>query len=211
MFEQLSVTPVTDNGKLLCKVSKFAIIRDMKQQDPICSYCHKPIEDRLLIGGRRFANVACKAANHKRFALRLGLPDRGESAVLTGHCAVCGRELYTTSGAATDLMYCPKYNGKPYCSDTCRAGLRVIRRRKVAPERACGVCGSSFQAKRADAKFCSLKCRQRAHRSGQEYQPADLSERQKRTIAAEQERREQEHREMLQKMAELSKAIGRNR
>lgn len=42
---------------------------------------------------------------------------------------------------------------------------QIIPGLKPVTERQCAICGESFLAKRRDAKYCSPKCRQRAHRA----------------------------------------------
>lgn len=66
------------------------------------------------------------------------------------------------------------FHGTQLCSDECatemlRAGSRERARArpsraKVLDDRACEHCGDQFTPARADAKFCSVKCRVAAHR-----------------------------------------------
>jgi hypothetical protein len=44
--------------------------------------------------------------------------------------------------------------------------MRDLRRDHRIKRRACAVCGVSFQSVRRDALYCSLSCRQKAHRTG---------------------------------------------
>jgi len=44
--------------------------------------------------------------------------------------------------------------------------MRDLRRDHRIKRRACVVCGISFQSVRRDALYCSLSCRQKAHRTG---------------------------------------------
>jgi hypothetical protein len=44
--------------------------------------------------------------------------------------------------------------------------MRDLRRDHRIKRRACAVCGLSFQSVRRDALYCSLSCRQKAHRTG---------------------------------------------
>jgi hypothetical protein len=58
--------------------------------------------------------------------------------------------------------------------------MRDLRRDHRMKLRACAVCGVSFQSVRRDALYCSLSCRQEAHRSGKAQilpEPARVGER----------------------------------
>lgn len=66
-----------------------------------------------------------------------------------------------------------------YCSPACGIAARNAKRPKVArPNHSvvCQCCAEVFDAKRADAKYCSLKCRVAAHRaeSAQKTEAAEL-------------------------------------
>lgn len=51
-----------------------------------------------------------------------------------------------------------------FCGEKCRRTFFGRKRRTVA-ERACEVCRQTFTPKRADARYCSAPCRQRAYRT----------------------------------------------
>jgi hypothetical protein len=54
--------------------------------------------------------------------------------------------------------------------DRCYA--RDFRAKRRHKERTCGTCGLRFETTRTDAKFCSVACRQRAHRKARAEQIA---------------------------------------
>jgi hypothetical protein len=51
-----------------------------------------------------------------------------------------------------------------FCSEVCYQKHRNLMRRHEPHELECQVCGESFTAKRSDARYCSARCRMRAHR-----------------------------------------------
>jgi hypothetical protein len=69
-------------------------------------------------------------------------------------CRVCRSVFYSVTAAR-------------YCSDTChtRRPIRRKSRAKVRPPRPCDRCAVVFQSSRADARFCSVRCRVAAHRA----------------------------------------------
>jgi predicted nucleic acid-binding Zn ribbon protein len=70
------------------------------------------------------------------------------------HCLQCGMALLG--------------NRSKFCSDECRwAYHNRLRHDRSEPDRqkVCEVCGTSFEAKRSDAKTCSPRCRQRLRRA----------------------------------------------
>lgn len=68
-------------------------------------------------------------------------------------CPACGRRLGRTN-------YWPATS----CSPECRRELRNARRRVNRSETTCEVCGDTFTPPRADARYCSGRCRQKAYR-----------------------------------------------
>jgi hypothetical protein len=54
--------------------------------------------------------------------------------------------------------------GEHVCSKRCEQRYRRRLQRESRDETHCTVCGVGFRPKRADAKFCSNACRQRAYR-----------------------------------------------
>ena len=88
--------------------------------------------------------------------------------ILTGRsryrCAGCDWEIaYYASGSTEHMDGRERYN---VCSQACRAAARQERRHVQHEEQPCTVCGESYMPKRADSKFCSNRCRQKAHRRG---------------------------------------------
>ena len=82
----------------------------------------------------------------------------GELGAVRGTCAYCGREFYQE-----------KYKGAAdkYCSERCRNDAYMERRRvrsELARQKVCEVCGTLFDASRADSKYCSPACKQAAYR-----------------------------------------------
>jgi putative metallohydrolase (TIGR04338 family) len=69
-------------------------------------------------------------------------------------CDRCGRKLSAI------------HRGR-FCSDECRTGWHNERRHERLAQawvRVCVVCGTEFESHRNDARYCSGRCRQRAHR-----------------------------------------------
>lgn len=79
----------------------------------------------------------------------------------SGACEGCGRPVHNTEG--------PRRRRHVFCSERCveiyqSAVARQRRSEARGTTRACGECGEYFEPARADAKFCSGACRQKAHR-----------------------------------------------
>jgi hypothetical protein len=83
----------------------------------------------------------------------------------SGPCECCGRTVHNTE---------PRWHRKHnYCSDNCKqrhesdcqsAIARQQRAEARGPTRVCEQCGEHFEPVRADARFCSGVCKQRAYR-----------------------------------------------
>src|ERR1700730_16974928 len=69
-------------------------------------------------------------------------------------CGSCGRRDYRTL-FARDLCPC--------------CYMRESRRRNRHKKIVCTICAAAFTSTRADAKFCSPACRQKAHRAKQSH------------------------------------------
>jgi predicted nucleic acid-binding Zn ribbon protein len=89
---------------------------------------------------------------------------------LLGSCAICAVPVYanacTHNEGRYDIVDC--FESLPYCSEQCRRAL-ISQRAKAERaakrgERPCEACGRLFIPTRADAKTCSNRCRQAAHR-----------------------------------------------
>jgi hypothetical protein len=83
----------------------------------------------------------------------------------SGPCECCGRTVHNTEP--------PSRRKHIYCSDNCKrrhgsdcqsAIARQQRAEARGPTRVCGQCGEHFEPARADARFCSSVCKQRAYR-----------------------------------------------
>jgi len=83
--------------------------------------------------------------------------DRGDAAGLLRPCASCGRLV----GGRPK-----RCRGHAVCCERCRWQLvSALRREHRAARRyVCASCGHEFRPTRADMRFCSGRCRQRAHR-----------------------------------------------
>lgn len=91
--------------------------------------------------------VAWMRRTHVEFA-------RALSACRKAACEHCGRPVQLK-----------KHRRHVFCSGACaRAYYNAQRARVVHAIQACAQCGKGFEPTRADAKFCSSACRQRAHR-----------------------------------------------
>jgi predicted nucleic acid-binding Zn ribbon protein len=85
------------------------------------------------------------------FACQLGRG--GSQTTVTGSkCVICG----------TSVAW---YHPQAVCSPSCYRELRNQRRRVQHTERPCAECGEPFTPARSDARTCSDRCRQRAHRA----------------------------------------------
>jgi hypothetical protein len=62
------------------------------------------------------------------------------------------------------------YEKQRVCGACYQRGRRAAKRHK---QRFCQACGLGFVATRADARYCSARCRQRAHRSAAKKAAAD--------------------------------------
>jgi len=61
-------------------------------------------------------------------------------------------------------VVCEPDRAQNHCSQECR---RKVTRMGLRKKRRCGHCGESFELKRADARYCSPKCRVYANREKQ--------------------------------------------
>jgi hypothetical protein len=88
---------------------------------------------------------------------------------LLGSCAICAVPVYGNACAVPGFIYLENsFVESPYCSEQCRRAL-ISQRAKAARaakrgERPCEACGRLFVPTRSDAKTCSNRCRQAAHR-----------------------------------------------
>ena len=134
--------PITASGD--CKAMN-EIQNDSEKKNP--PYCHKPVgEDRWI----RYTKENSRVENYQRYP---------QSAKRNAKCIVCG-----------DDFKCRKIS--LYCSHRCindaaMIAVKVARiKKRTSATTSCPSCGQVFSvAKRGRIRrFCSNKCRQRAHR-----------------------------------------------
>jgi hypothetical protein len=82
---------------------------------------------------------------------------RGNAAAKT--CAGCGRTLYVYRDTPAVVCCCRRCRQKVY---NARRAAAIARRNRLQQ---CATCGNAYTPKRADSKYCSPACRQRAHRA----------------------------------------------
>jgi len=73
-------------------------------------------------------------------------------------CAYCGRPV------AQKKYHSRYWPGRRFCNTACSTRFYYKRKSEPLGEISCRQCGETFQAKRADAQYCSVKCRVSAHR-----------------------------------------------
>jgi hypothetical protein len=75
-------------------------------------------------------------------------------------CGGCGRPVHN--------LFSTQWRKLTFCCEDCHhiASLKAVRgkRSKARGHRTCECCGKTFVPKRADARFCSGACKQRAYR-----------------------------------------------
>ena len=81
---------------------------------------------------------------------------RGASYLKPETCEGCGRRVMLR---IRDYGHC-----RVYCSRQCASAIGNARRRQPVPSRTCAACDTEYQPKRRDARYCSGRCRQKAHR-----------------------------------------------
>ena len=80
-------------------------------------------------------------------------------------CKGCQGAHVTQGGTVRGFHHAGRWSG--WCYPCAAAALNEARRearRQARAGRACGSCGATFTPARADARYCSAACRQRAHR-----------------------------------------------
>lgn len=101
------------------------------------------------------------------FTLPLGRVRKWKTPYWRSHpCFGCGRKIYQWHDPRDDT-YQTQYL-VPACSPECQRKRRLTlaneRRRKSKSQRRCSQCEREFVPKRKDARYCSTRCRQAAHR-----------------------------------------------
>jgi predicted RNA-binding Zn-ribbon protein involved in translation (DUF1610 family) len=82
-------------------------------------------------------------------------------------CPRCGFTFGRICGACEKQFVCWSYQRRRYCSPDCQnrgATLRAKERRQRAREKVCQQCLKPFTAKRRDARYCTVACKQSAYR-----------------------------------------------
>jgi hypothetical protein len=79
----------------------------------------------------------------------------------SGPCENCGRLVHNTEGW--------KPRRRVYCCERCKLAQQATmargrRTQARGATRVCAECGETFEPPRADAKFCSVRCKQKAYR-----------------------------------------------
>lgn len=95
---------------------------------------------------------------------------REEVSRFSGHtanseCHRCGAPIRVEDRARSHGVPFNKPLSVFFCSDECERHHHNAVRRKATEIKVCNHCGATFTAKRADAVYCSARCRQAARRS----------------------------------------------
>jgi endogenous inhibitor of DNA gyrase (YacG/DUF329 family) len=78
----------------------------------------------------------------------------------SGQCEGCGRLVHNTEGFGRRRVYCSKQ-----CELLRQHAIARQRRAEArGASRACAECSEHFEPSRADAQFCSTRCKQKAYR-----------------------------------------------
>lgn len=123
-----------------------------------CAECGGPVEHADLGRPRRFCSDQCKARLTNRRNNRARLPKRDPSPQ-ERLCAHCGRAFIPTR---RDQVYCPATTGR-WCPQLAyqarkKAGAPLTQ---VEQTKTCDECGNEFTAFKANARWCSSRCRNR--------------------------------------------------
>lgn len=110
-------------------------------------------------GGRRLTFAPWCAACHQT----TGIPER--CYVGPRPCHGCGRDV-----TDVHLPHWVRWRQRPVCSRRCVTRYQLAERKAARPRPAspvCAGCGETFTPPRADGRYCSPACRQRAYRKRQ--------------------------------------------
>ncbi len=135
----------------------------------VCAGCIEPEIARYGAEHRRPPRIPLSLRN-PWWELRPGETDtdwaRRKMAEWDCHrCRGCGVQLRVFNGSVMDWDEREKHL---VCSRSCRDEGRRAARRRPRSSAACEGCGRQFQQARADARYCSSVCRQRAYRQRHE-------------------------------------------
>jgi hypothetical protein len=129
-----------------------------------CEKCaYKPLTFDDVKTGRKVAQMERDLARGIPFDIAWqGLTARKR---VKAPCPTCKRVVVVDKGAREAAGKRRRY----FCSEACEVKFYNARRSKRAARarsgKVCEMCGTGFEASRADAKFCSPRCRQRARRA----------------------------------------------
>ncbi len=144
-------TELATLAAIMRKITAVDVIAEWAEQTAsVCTSCHEAIQPAIPIVITRLENRVCvrREVRHRECA-------EGWRWDRQTHCARCWRPVsYHGVGR---LAYC--------CTD-CRDAAENDRRLQRRPDRArtCDRCGQPFTG-RADARYCSTRCRVAAHRA----------------------------------------------
>ena len=114
-----------------------------------CFKCHRSIGDTVYFRRRTW-----KDAPGPRVIPVCDRCQKEEYIYGNGECVSCGRQLVYVDVHDIRLHVCSEYCRNRYLNS----------KRANRTEVVCEHCGETFQQKRADSKYCSSKCRQKAYR-----------------------------------------------
>jgi hypothetical protein len=127
--------------------------------------CIAPPADKLAKVWTQEARVACGGCGDEILDYSGRSDVAGGSIYCSDECRRAARSRRRRAAYAAKKMGYPLLSGC-YFSPGAEADREIIETAKASlVEHTCQQCGETFTAKRADAKYCSATCRQRARRS----------------------------------------------
>lgn len=161
-------TPRASGGKPQVRCSekcrrKVANAAYIKKNAPTkaatCAECGGPVAQVELGRPRRFCSEECKARAGNRALRRRRLPIRDPNPA-PRNCAFCGKEFVPRR---RDQIYCSNENAAPYCAIKAYQARKKAGEplRQVEQQKTCQECGTTFTAKKSNARWCSSQCRRR--------------------------------------------------
>jgi hypothetical protein len=145
-------------------------LRRAQKDASFCGECETPLKTvyrvRVELGDQPLSGILKKAVvplcrTCAKEEIRYGL--HSDAWLMKARpCEGCGRPVVQSESWSYRRQHW-------LCSDRCRDIVRAAaardRRRDALEERPCEDCGELFEPRRADARYCSAACRQRAYRS----------------------------------------------
>jgi hypothetical protein len=154
----IPMTQKTSGAWLALSIARLALPSPLPSGGLRCDECHLPIEGSVTINGldRRPTSLCLSCSlrvphNHSSHRRRAPI-EAGR--IRRKRCAQCGR-----------IMRLIWARGVEHCCDACKAQAYNERRRVARKSVHREVCGSDFTPPRSDARTCSNRCRQTAHRA----------------------------------------------